>query len=282
MQINILTLFPDFFETPFKISMIHKAQKIKAVYFKFYNLRDFGIGPRKQVDDRPYGGGAGMVLRVDVMDEAIKKIRKDDPKTKIILLTPKGKTFDQNLAQSLSGEESLTLICGHYEGFDERIRDLVDAEISIGNFVLTGGEPAALMIIDAITRLIPCVLDDESAKEESFSFCHSEVMPRNLLSDSRQTRTDIRRRLPCSLKTKDSLAMTKGNYKKESNNHKLVSGNPLLEYPHYTRPEKFKNQVVPQVLLSGNHAEVKKWRLKMAQEETKKRHFKSEAQNPKS
>lgn len=223
MRINILTLFPEFFETPLKTSMLFKAVNIKKLEVKIYNLRDFGLGPRKQVDDRPYGGGAGMVLRVDVMAKAIAKIRKDDPKTKIVLLTPKGKTFNQNLAQKLSETKSLTLICGHYEGFDERIRDLVDEEISIGNFVLTGGEPAALVIIDAITRLIPGVLGQESSpKEESFVLKNDQ-------------------------------------------------GDLLLEYPHYTRPEKFKGKVVPEILLSGNHAELEKWRLQQAVEETQKR-----------
>ncbi|MDD3773794.1 MAG: tRNA (guanosine(37)-N1)-methyltransferase TrmD [Patescibacteria group bacterium] len=230
MRINILTLFPEFFDTPLKTSMMHKAQRIKAVDFKFYNLRDFGIGPRYQVDDRPYGGGAGMILRVDVVDKAIEKIKKNDPKTKIILLTPKGQTFNQDLAQNLAIKNSLTLICGHYEGFDERIRDLVDAEISIGNFVLTGGEPATLVIIDAITRLIPGVLDHESAKEESFS-----------------------------LKIENSLQ-----------NCKLKIEN-CLEYPHYTRPVDFNRKKVPKILLSGNHVEVKKWRLQQAIEETEKR-----------
>jgi tRNA (guanine37-N1)-methyltransferase len=241
MKINILTLFPEFFDTPLATSMMFKAQKIKAVEFKFYNLRDFGIGLRKQVDDRPYGGGAGMVLRVDVMAKAIEKIKKDDPKTKIILLTPKGKTFQQNLAQDFSKEESLTFICGHYEGFDERIRDLVDLEISIGDFVLTGGEPAALVMVDAIVRLITGVLDDESAKEESFCIaasCHSEAVAEE--SQGLRSFTD-------------------------------VQDDKLLEYPHYTRPEKFKNKVVPEILLSGNHAEVKKWRLQKAIEETEKR-----------
>jgi len=228
MRINILTLFPEFFTSPLKTSMMLKAQKIKAVDFKIYSLRDFGLGIRKQVDDRPYGGGAGMVLRVDVAAKAITQIRSDDPKTKIFLLTPKGGVFSQKKAFKWQSKyRSITFVCGHYEGFDERIRSLVDGEVSIGNYILTGGEPAALVIADAIVRLIPGVLgDDESPKEESFS-----------------------------------LAIQ---------NSKLKIQN-LLEYPHYTRPEKFKNQSVPKVLLSGNHAEIKKWRDKMSVEETHKR-----------
>jgi tRNA (guanine37-N1)-methyltransferase len=257
MRINILTLFPEFFETPLQTSMLFKAVNIKKLEVKIYNLRDFGLGPRKQVDDRPYGGGAGMVLRVDVMAKAIEQIKKENPKTKIILLTPKGKTFQQNLAQDLSKEKSLTFICGHYEGFDERIRNLVDMEISIGNFVLTGGEPAALVMIDAIIRLIPGVLDAESVKEESFSIkspCHSESAdeesPTNVgISHSREIATSF------------GLAMTKGDDKCQN----------CLEYPHYTRPENFKDKTVPEILLSGNHAEVKKWRLQKAVEETQKR-----------
>jgi len=170
MIINILTLFPSFFESPLSQSIIFKAIEKGKVKFKIYNLRDFGIGKRKNVDAKPYGGGPGMVLRVDVLDKAIQKIKKEDKKTKIILLTPKGKIFNQQIAQKLSKEKSITLICGHYEGFDERIRDFVDEEISVGNFILSGGESAAIVIIDAIVRLLPQVLGNPSSlQEESFS-----------------------------------------------------------------------------------------------------------------
>ncbi|TSC96615.1 MAG: tRNA (guanine37-N1)-methyltransferase [Candidatus Berkelbacteria bacterium Licking1014_2] len=137
---------------------------------KTYNLRDFGIGQRKQVDDTPYGGGAGMVIRVDVVDAAIKNLKSKIENLKSVLLTPQGKKFDQKTAVRLSRVENLLLICGHYEGFDERIRDLVDQEISIGDYILTGGELPAMVIIDAISRLLPGVLGkDESSTEESFN-----------------------------------------------------------------------------------------------------------------
>jgi len=222
MRINILTLFPEYFKGPFSQSMMRKAQKIKALKIKIYNLRDFGIGKRKQVDDRPYGGGAGMILRADVIDRAITKIKKDDPKTNLILLTPKGKKFNQKEAERLSKTKSICLICGHYEGVDERVRDLIDEEISIGDYILTGGEPAALVIIESVVRLVPGVLKKKQAsKEESFS-----------LKDDKDR--------------------------------------PLLEYPQYTRPEKFKGRSVPRVLLQGNHQKIAEWRRKKAQKITKK------------
>ncbi len=178
MQINILTLFPDFFSSPLSQSMILKAQKIEAVRFKLYNLRDFGLGKRRQVDDRPYGGGAGMVLRVDVLVRALRKIKKDDPSTRLILLTPKGQRFNQKGAERLAKEKSITLICGHYEGFDERVREYVDEEISVGDYVLSSGETAALVIIDAVVRLLPKVLKKEEApKEESFALKDKKGRP---------------------------------------------------------------------------------------------------------
>lgn len=151
-------------------SMLKRAkEKGKAVY-NIINLRDFGLGAHKTVDDRPYGGGAGMVLKVDVMHNAIKKVKENNPHTKIILLDPRGIPFTQHVAETLAKEESITLICGHYEGYDERIRKYVDQELSLGDFVLTGGEIPAMAIIDSVVRLLPGVLGkDESSKKESFS-----------------------------------------------------------------------------------------------------------------
>jgi len=190
MKINILTLFPEYFDQTLKTSMLFKAQKIRALKIKIYNLRDFGIGPRKQVDDRPYGGGAGMILRVDVMSKALAKIKKENKNTRLILLTPKGRKFDQKEAKRLSKIENLTLICGHYEGFDERIRDLIDEEISIGDYILTGGEPAALVVVDAIVRLVPGVLKKEEApEEESFSLKDDKGKP--LFEYAHYTRPEI-------------------------------------------------------------------------------------------
>lgn len=175
------------------------------------------------MDDRPFGGGPGMVMRVDIMERAIDNVKCQMPnqvqssKSKIIMMTPQGKPFTQKIAQKLAKEKNLILICGHYEGFDERIRSLVDEEISLGDFVLTGGEIPAMAVVDCVVRLLPGVIGKEaSLEEESFS-----------------------------------------------------AG--LLEYPHYTRPENFKGKKVPQVLLSGNHAEIIKWRQEEAKKRTKKR-----------
>lgn len=169
MKIDILTLFPNMFAGPFTESIIKRAQDKNLVEIKIHNLRDWAKDSHKTVDDRPYGGGAGMVLKVEVIADAIASLKSE--KSKTILLTPQGKTFKQNKAVELSKEKHLILICGHYEGFDERIREhLVDEEISIGDFVLTGGELPAMMVTDAIVRLIPNVLKKEDATvSESFT-----------------------------------------------------------------------------------------------------------------
>lgn len=227
MKITVITLFPDMFKGPFDMSMLKKARDNGVLELEFIDLREFGTGPRRQVDDTPYGGGDGMVLRADVVVAAIEAAKNngsritdnDEKRTpnselrtpKVILLTPQGDTFKQAMAQKLSTEEHLILVCGHYEGFDERIRDYVDMQISIGDFVLTGGELPAMVLIDSIVRLIPGVLGgEESLKDESFN------------------------------------------------------DGQTLEYPHYTRPAEFRGKKVPDVLLSGHHGEVAKWRQKQS------------------
>lgn len=172
MKISIITLFPEMFKGPFEQSIIKRAIDKKLVEIKLINLRDFGIGKHKLVDDTPYGGGKGMILRVDVLENAIentidKKLKKN--KQKVILLSAHGKTFKQRLAKQYSKLKHLILICGHYEGFDERIKKYVDEEISIGDFILTGGEIPAMLITDSILRLVKGVIKDESSKHESFS-----------------------------------------------------------------------------------------------------------------
>lgn len=223
MKIEILTLFPAMFAGPFEESILKRAREKKLVEIKLHNLRDWTEDKHKTVDDRPFGGGAGMVLKVEPVWRALEELKTGDEKEKVVLLTPQGKVFNQSMAKSLSQLEHLILICGHYEGFDERIRQhLVDEEISIGEYVLTGGELPAMIIADAVTRLIPGVLEKETAtQEESFS-----------LTDK--------------------------------------NGRPLLEYPQYTRPEEFRGWKVPAELLSGNHAEIKKWREQKATEKTAK------------
>lgn len=170
MKIHIITLFPDMFKPVIGMSMLQKAQDEKLVEFSVVNLRDYGLGSRKTVDDTPYGGGAGMVLKPEPIFAAVRDIQNKDDSAKILLMTPRGKQYSQVTAKQLSLEESLIIICGHYEGFDERIMAIVDQEISMGDFVLTGGEIPAMAVIDSVVRLIPGVLGDEqSNKDESFS-----------------------------------------------------------------------------------------------------------------
>ena len=208
MKIQIVTLFPEMFEGVLNSSMLWKAQKEKLVEYKLINLRDFGIGPRKQVDDTPYGGGDGMVLRPEPLFAAAEIAKKADPDAHVLLMTPAGELFNQEMAREFAATEAgLIIICGRYEGYDERITIIVDKQISVGEFVLTGGELPAMIIADAVTRLIPGVLGGEtSAERESFS----------------------------------------------------QAG--VKEAPHYTRPEVFRGLKVPDVLLSGHHAEIEKWR----------------------
>lgn len=172
MKISILTLFPEMFDGPFDASIIKRAREKKLLTIKYINIRDFGIGKHKTVDDTPYGGGNGMVLRVDVLRKAIeqtkdKKLKKNEQK--VILLDAHGKTFNQKKAHSLSMLKHLIIICGHYEGFDERIKNFVDEEVSIGDFILTGGEIPAMLITDAVARLIKGVIRIGSVEKESFS-----------------------------------------------------------------------------------------------------------------
>lgn len=170
MQIAVITLFPEMFEAVLNSSMLWKAQKDNLVEFTVMNLRDFGIGPRKQVDDTPYGGGAGMVLKPEPIYDAVKSAKKKLPDAKVVLMTPRGEQLSQIIARKISGITELIILCGHYEGFDERIMDLVDIEISIGDYVLTGGELPAMTLIDSVVRLIPGVLGhSQSAHDESFS-----------------------------------------------------------------------------------------------------------------
>jgi len=206
MQIDILTLFPSMFDGPFSESLISRAIKNKAVKIKIHNLRDWAEGKHRQVDDSPYGGGAGMVLKIDVMDRAVQVLKKRG--TKIILLTPQGKTFNQKIAKKLSEQDHLILICGHYEGFDERIRNLVDEEISIGDYILTGGELPAMIVADTVVRLLPGVVGkNESVKNDSFE--------NNLLDYPVYTKPEIykRKRVPKILLSGDHQKIAKWRQK---------------------------------------------------------------------
>lgn len=170
MKISIITLFPQMFEKVFSTKIIDRAKKAGIIDIEIIDLRTFGTGKHKTVDDRPYGGGAGMILKVDVLDEAIKRTKMGLEKEIVVLLDPKGKIFTQNVAEDLSAISHLILVCGHYEGFDERVRILVDLEISLGDFVLSGGEIPAMAVADAVIRLLPGVLTKMDATiSESFS-----------------------------------------------------------------------------------------------------------------
>jgi tRNA (guanine37-N1)-methyltransferase len=213
MKVDVLTLFPGMFQGPLDESIIQRARKAGLLDLQIHNLRDYAHDRHKTVDDRPFGGGPGMLLKPEPIFEAVEKLARDD--TRVILLSPAGRVFNQAIARELAGCAHLLLICGSYEGFDERVRQqLADDELSIGDYVLTNGALPAMVIVDAVTRLLPGVLgDDESSRDESFS-----------------------------------------------------AG--LLEYPQYTRPAEFRGLRVPEVLLSGNHAEIAAWRAEQARART--------------
>lgn len=170
MLFSVITLFPEMFQSVFNHALIKRAQDKNKISIKIINLRDFGIGKHKTVDDRPYGGGVGMVLKIDVLSNAIESVKQKKGKEAIILLDPKGEQYKQEAAEKFSKFDHIILLCGHYEGFDERIRDLVDFEVSVGDYILSGGEIAAMTVLDSITRLIPGVLEKKDANTfESFT-----------------------------------------------------------------------------------------------------------------
>ena len=211
MHIDILTLFPEMFASPFSTSILKRAIERKLVSINIHNIRDYTHDKHHTVDDYPYGGGAGMVLKPEPIFEAVESIKPESGEVPIILLTPQGRLFCQQIALELSKYSRLILICGRYEGVDERVHSyLVTDEISIGDYVLSGGELAAMVVVEAVVRLVPGVLGSEAS----------------LLDDSH------------------------------------VAG--LLEYPQYTRPAVYKGWSVPEVLLSGNHAQISKWRHEQA------------------
>jgi tRNA (guanine37-N1)-methyltransferase len=170
MKIDIITLFPDMFKGPFDMSMLRKAQDKGLAEIRLHDLREYGLGPRRTVDDTPYGGGDGMVLKPEPVFAAVEAAQKGNPKAKVVILSPRGRRYDQSVAAELTQQEGLILVAGHYEGFDERIMTLADYELSIGDYVLTGGELPTMVVIDSVVRLIPGVLGGEqSAHDESFS-----------------------------------------------------------------------------------------------------------------
>ena len=214
MKFDVLTLFPEMFKS-LDESIIGRAVEKGLIEINLINIRDFSKNKHKKVDYTPYGGGAGMVLMPDVVYDAYSSVK--DENAKVIYLSPQGKVLNQNKVKELSKENHLILLCGHYEGIDQRVLDeIVDEEISIGDYVLTGGELPAMVLIDSVSRYVEGVLSEDSTKEESFS-------------------------------------------------------NNLLEYPQYTRPEEFRGRKVPEVLISGHHENIKKWREQKSLEVTKQK-----------
>jgi len=209
IRFDILSVFPEMFSSPLQTSLLKKAQEKGLIDVRLWDIRQYAEDKHRMTDDAPYGGGGGMVMKVEPIDRALSAVEPVPGKTLVILLTPQGETFNQQMAEQFSQYSRLVLICGHYEGVDERVREyLVEKEVSIGDYILTGGELSALVLVDAVSRLIPGVLgNSESAACDSFSM-------------------------------------------------------GMLEYPHYTRPGSYRGWDVPDVLLSGNHAEIQRWRRK--------------------
>ena len=214
MKIDILTLFPNMFDGFLSESIIKRAIENKKVEINVHNFRDYSTDPHNKVDDYGFGGGAGMVLMPQPIFDAVEALRKEN--SKVILMTPQGIPYKQEYAYSLAQEQHLIIICGHYEGFDERIRSIVDLELSIGDYVLTGGEIPSMVIMDSVIRLLSGVIEEESHLNDSFS-------------------------------------------------------NNLLDYPVYTKPVDFRGMKVPEVLLSGHHANIAKWRLEQSIKKTQER-----------
>lgn len=219
INFEILSIFPEMFSSPLNFSLLKKAQEKGLIKISLHNIRDWADDKQKMTDDAPYGGGCGMVMKLEPVEKALSAIRGGDEKdSTVVLMTPQGEVFNQKIAAELSHKKRIMIVCGRYEGVDERIREhLVDREISIGDYILTGGELAAMVLIDAVSRFIPDVLGNpDSAQDESFS-------------------------------------------------------QNLLEYPQYTRPAAYKGWMVPDILLSGNHAEIELWRRKESLRKTYKK-----------
>lgn len=217
MKYSILTTQPGIYDSFLSTGLIARGISKDIISIDIQSLYDFASDPHHSIDDTPYGGGAGMIIRVDIVDKALSRFKAQSSKLKTILLTPQGKPFNQKKAIELSKEKELIIISGRFEGYDERIRDLVDEEISIGDYILTSGDLPAMVLIDTISRQIPGFIEKEkSIQEESFAISQ-------------------------------------------------------LEYPQYTRPEEYKGKKVPEILLSGNHGEIEKWRKEESEKRTRKR-----------
>jgi tRNA (guanine37-N1)-methyltransferase len=214
MNFTVLTIFPEMMDAFWQNGMIKRAIENKIIAGSSICIRDFATDKHKATDDKPYGGGSGMVMKPEPLTHAIKQARETNPESKVILLSPQGRCFNKDIARELSGEKGLVFVCGRYEGLDERIYPLIDEELSIGDYVLTGGELASMVVVDAVARFVPGVLGSfDSAQKDTFE-------------------------------------------------------NNLVEHAHYTRPPEFDGKKVPDVLLSGNHKNIEKWRLETSLKRT--------------
>ena len=262
LRIDILTIFPDFFRGPLDYGIVRRAREVRLIEIGIHDLREFTKDKHRTVDDRPFGGGEGMVLKPEPIFECVESLKADSPKEgslagiasreericgtarqSVILLSAQGRKLDQSLALQLSQLERLVLICGRYEGVDERISQyLADREVSVGDYVLSGGELGAAVIVDTVTRLIPGAVGNEaSTRQESFTAqtqCAGDNAEKGAIGSERRV-------------AEDGPSST------------CVSGG-LLDYPHYTRPSDFRGMTVPEVLVNGNHEEIRRWRRKTA------------------
>lgn len=241
MKISIITLFPQMFSGFFQESIVKRAQEKNLVEIELIDLREYALDSYGTVDERPYGGGAGMVMMVEPVYKVFQSLSKLG-NSKVILTSAKGQKYSQKKAQEFSKLDHLIILAGHYEGFDERVMDFIDEEVSVGDFILTGGEIVSAAVVDSVVRLIPGVLKKEDATaNESFFEVDIEVLTK-LCGDD-----EILKKLKLN----------------------GVQKVQLLEYPHYTRPEDFMGKKVPEVLMSGNHKLIEEWKIKQAYAETK-------------
>ncbi|HEV3041845.1 MAG TPA: tRNA (guanosine(37)-N1)-methyltransferase TrmD [Candidatus Angelobacter sp.] len=242
MKFEIVTIFPDFFRGPLDYGIVRRAREAELIEIAIHDLRNFTSDRHKTVDDRPFGGGEGMVLKPEPIFACVESLgvgsqerrRAHESVETVILLSPQGRMFNQSVAQELSRLKRVVLLCGRYEGVDERVAEhLADQEISVGDYILSGGEMAAAIIVDAVTRLVPGALGNAaSAQQESFTAALKNV--------------------PAEGDVPDSTCASGG----------------LLDYPHYTRPAEFRGAAVPEILIGGNHEQIRKWRRKKALEKT--------------
>jgi tRNA (guanine37-N1)-methyltransferase len=242
MQVDIVTIFPDFFTGPLDYGIVRRAREARLMDVRVHDLRAFTHDRHRTVDDRPFGGGEGMVLKPEPLFEAVESLAGADPavtaRTAIVLLSASGKLFRQDTARRFAHLDRIILLCGRYEGVDERVAEhLATDELSIGDFVLSGGELAAALVMDAVTRLIPGALGNEdSSVNESFSATEALVIPASPIT----------------------------------NHESRITSHGILDFPHYTRPAEFRGWQVPEILIGGNHEEIRRWRREKALEKTRR------------